>query len=260
MDDILQQVKTFISPLSFDAHKGEGGRVGVIGGSRDYSGAPFYSAISALKTGADLSHIFCCESASSAIKSYSPEVIVHPYLIENNDVDPASRSERSKHAVEDVRAWFQGIRVFVIGPGLGRDSLVWKTVSEIVEQAKGEGIPLVIDGDGINMICENLDLIRGYNKVVLTPNVVEFKRLCSKVFEEKEKRENGDLKDLCNRLGNITVVLKSKEDLICNGENEPVKCKEEGSPRRCGGQGDILTGVLATFLGWASEWEKKQEK
>src|SRR4051812_19059908 len=58
--------------------KGDNGVVGVIGGSLEYTGAPFYSAVSALKSGADLAHIFCHKEAATAIKSYSPEIIVHP--------------------------------------------------------------------------------------------------------------------------------------------------------------------------------------
>ena len=56
------------------------GRVGIIGGSFEYTGAPFYAGMAALKTGADLCHIFCAEEAAIPLKSYSPELIVHPFL------------------------------------------------------------------------------------------------------------------------------------------------------------------------------------
>ena len=46
-----------------------------------HSGAPYYAAISSLKAGADLSHVYCMEAAASVIKSYSPELIVHPVLV-----------------------------------------------------------------------------------------------------------------------------------------------------------------------------------
>ena len=45
-----------------------------------FLGAPYYAAISSLKAGADLSHVYCLEAAASVIKSYSPELIVHPVL------------------------------------------------------------------------------------------------------------------------------------------------------------------------------------
>lgn len=49
-----------------------------MGGSFEYTGAPYYSAMAALKMGADLAHIFCSRDAAGPIKTYSPELIVHP--------------------------------------------------------------------------------------------------------------------------------------------------------------------------------------
>lgn len=64
--------------LSQIKHKGDNGRIGVIGGSFEFTGAPYFTAMSSLKSGGDLAHIFCAKSAAIAIKSYSPEIIVHP--------------------------------------------------------------------------------------------------------------------------------------------------------------------------------------
>lgn len=69
-------VRNIIPPLSHADHKGSMGRIGVIGGSADYTGAPFYAADSALKFGADLSFVFCSKEASTPIKCYSPELMV----------------------------------------------------------------------------------------------------------------------------------------------------------------------------------------
>jgi ATP-dependent NAD(P)H-hydrate dehydratase len=46
---------------TLDRHltKGKNGKVGIVGGSKDYTGAPYYAAVSSLKSGADISHIFC---------------------------------------------------------------------------------------------------------------------------------------------------------------------------------------------------------
>jgi len=83
--------------------------VGVIGGCLEYTGAPYFAAISAMKLvserlfktsvitdemtphqlsqGADLSHIFCETSAAVPIKSYSPDLIVHPVLPSTSSVE-----------------------------------------------------------------------------------------------------------------------------------------------------------------------------
>ena len=76
----VQYAKKFlVPPLTHANHKGQHGRIGIIGGSVDYSGAPFYAAQSALRFGADLSFVFCAKQAAGPIKSYSPELMVFPF-------------------------------------------------------------------------------------------------------------------------------------------------------------------------------------
>ena len=67
-----------ILPLTQHSHKGSSGRIGVLGGCAQYTGAPYYAAMSSLKTGADLAYVFCAEEASVPIKCYSPELLVSP--------------------------------------------------------------------------------------------------------------------------------------------------------------------------------------
>lgn len=74
-DDLLDSC---ILPLSSEAHKGSSGRIGILGGSERYTGAPYYAGMAALHVGSDLAFVFCAEEASLAIKSYSPELMVAP--------------------------------------------------------------------------------------------------------------------------------------------------------------------------------------
>ena len=65
-------------PLSHFTRKGESGWVAVLGGSEEYIGGPYFSAISALRTGADLAHIFTpVKEAIVPLKSYTPDLVVH---------------------------------------------------------------------------------------------------------------------------------------------------------------------------------------
>jgi ATP-dependent NAD(P)H-hydrate dehydratase len=61
-------VRAALPPLSNSLRKGQSGRVGVVGGSLEYTGAPFFSAFAALRCGADLAHVFCPPAAANAIK------------------------------------------------------------------------------------------------------------------------------------------------------------------------------------------------
>lgn len=67
-----------------------------------YTGAPYFSAISALKTGADLVHVFCEREAGQVIKAYSPELIVHPVL-------------DTEYVMEEIDQWLPRFHCVVLG-------------------------------------------------------------------------------------------------------------------------------------------------
>jgi ATP-dependent NAD(P)H-hydrate dehydratase len=99
--------------------------------------------------GADLAHVFCTAGAATVIKSYSPELIVHPVLHESYDtgeLGEEDRTEVKEKVMEEVGKWLERFDCIVIGPGLGRDSLLLDCVAEIIVKAKALNIPLVLDG------------------------------------------------------------------------------------------------------------------
>lgn len=90
--------------LTGKLRKGDSGKVGVIGGAPEYTGAPYFSSITAMKIGADLSYVFCHPDASVVIKSYSPELIVHP-----------------TQDFERIESTLGRLDALVFGPGIGRE-------------------------------------------------------------------------------------------------------------------------------------------
>ena len=77
----LRKIYLEIMPkLSLNKHKRQDGRICIIGGSAEYTGAPYFAAISVLRGGGDLLHVICDYNAGNSIKSYGPEIIVEPYL------------------------------------------------------------------------------------------------------------------------------------------------------------------------------------
>ncbi|CAL1532462.1 unnamed protein product [Lymnaea stagnalis] len=236
---LLEAVKSFIPQLEYGMHKGQAGRVAVIGGCQEYTGAPYFASITALKLGADLSHVFCTVDAATVIKSYSPELIVHPLL---------DRSD----AVAGILEWLPRFHSLIIGPGLGRDEKIIRVVSEVIEKAKEQKLPLVIDADGLFLVTQDPSIISGYTNAVLTPNIAEFSRLYKKVVGRDPDPDTPivTVTELSRKLGHVTILQKGPHDIITDGENVLV-CSETGSPRRCGGQGDLLSGSLGVFLFWA---------
>ncbi|CAN6450508.1 unnamed protein product [Victoria cruziana] len=245
---ILRKITPDLEP---GRYKGQAGKIAVIGGCREYTGAPYFAAISALKIGADLSHVFCTKDAATVIKSYSPELIVHPVLEESYNTRDDEKELTSKKVLAEVAKWMTRFDCLVVGPGLGRDPFLMECVSEIIAAARHSKIPIVVDGDGLFLVTDNLELIRGYPLAVLTPNVNEYKRLVEKVFGGEVNCKDGldQLQLLAQRIG-VTILQKGNSDIITDGRSVTV-VNIFGSPRRCGGQGDILSGSVAVFSSWA---------
>ncbi|KAL8605695.1 hypothetical protein ACOMHN_064832 [Nucella lapillus] len=250
LTDLQNMVRSVIPPLTTDLHKGQAGRIGIIGGCQEYTEAPYFAAISALRAGADLSHVFCTRDAASVIKSYSPELIVHPILDGEN-------------AVSEFEKWLPRLHTLVVGPGLGRDPEILKTVAVVINSAKGRNIPLVIDADGLFLITEFPNLVAQYETAILTPNAIEFKRLFEKVTGERLNQSRSDLiastKNLAQKLGHVTVLRKGLEDIVSDGITV-ILCSTDGSPRRCGGQGDVLSGSVAAFYNWSLQKHKARSE
>jgi len=257
--------KNLIPPMTDENHKGSSGRVGVLGGSERYTGAPYYAAMASLKVGADLSFVFCAQEASVPIKCYSPELMVAPVYNAKEFEDALSlEGENGKHEqdrlvdsmVKNVVSLFNRMHVLIIGPGLGRCPLVLRATAEIIKLAKEQNLPLVIDADGLFLLTLEPyhDLLNGYENVILTPNAMEMRRLSS-----VDSQKNGS-DPLLHLNGNV-IVQKGKHDIIST--NLPslisMECHEKGGLKRSGGIGDILAGSMGTFLAWNNILSKKQQ-
>ena len=256
-------------------HKGQAGKIGVVGGCSEYTGAPYFAAMSALRMGADLAHVFCAEGAGQVIKSYSPELIVHPYLREGIKEVTVTVDGEAVHAVtydeeavfeamERVTPWLHRMDALVVGPGLGRDPTMSEIAKRIIAHAHERDVPLVIDADGLRVLMEDQGLIRE-GHVVLTPNKAELDRFSAQIASSR-----GDppptttiarARYVTSQLDGPVVVAKGEVDIIASDVifdgaisyiPSYLVCDEPGSPRRCGGQGDVLAGAIAVFLAWAT--------
>ena len=290
--DIISIKKEIIKPLSVNSKKGSNGCVATIGGSLEYTGAPYYSAISSLKAGSDLSHVFCHIESAIPIKSYSPELIVHPgFDVSTNEV-----------LIKKTERWFKSMNSILIGPGLGRESEVEKIFvkfSECIYDLKN--IPLIYDADGVwfwvdinlkNDCDKNiLEKINNNDKLIMTPNFTEFEKMCKilgdnfnkdnieeqiKFIEEiYENNKNDIIKindflnnekykkiflneiNLCNRFNNnFILVKKGKCDIITDGK-ELYIVKNKGSLKRTGGIGDLLSGLINCYCGMINQQYKE---
>lgn len=180
--------------------------------------------------------------------------MVHPLMRQSAN---ASESDSASNIAKGIIEMLPRLHVLVIGPGLGRDKLMQETVAKVIEAAKEQKMPFVLDADGLLLVQTKPELVKGYKECILTPNVVEFGRLCKAMEIETEGLDGGEgAKKLAKALGGVTVVQKGSKDYISNGEYTFVS-DLEGGLKRSGGQGDTLTGSLATFLGWRKAYLDK---
>jgi ATP-dependent NAD(P)H-hydrate dehydratase len=85
--ELFAKIKSIFPSLAEDSKKGQNGKVAVVGGSYEFSGPPYYAAMATLRVGTDMAHIFCPKTSATAIKSYSPDLIVHPIFDIEQEVE-----------------------------------------------------------------------------------------------------------------------------------------------------------------------------
>jgi ATP-dependent NAD(P)H-hydrate dehydratase len=155
------------------------------------------------------------------------------------------------------------LHVLVIGPGLGRDPLMQDTVAHVIRAARERGMPVVLDADALLVVQKDPALVRGYTGAVLTPNVVEFGRLCKALnIDVPDSPETQRVERMAQALEGVTIIQKGGKDYISNGK-VTLTVDLQGGKKRSGGQGDTLTGSVATFFGWRKAyhdglWEVKE--
>jgi len=136
-------------------------------------------------------------------------------------------------------------------------------ISIVIDKCKVHNIPIVIDADGLWHLTNNPNVIRGYKKAVLTPNAMEFSRLVHSVLKRGEVApavhpDPSAVMEVSQALGGVTIVHKGSSDVISNG-TWTEQCSQDGCPRRCGGQGDLLSGSLSVFLFWALKQQQHEQ-
>jgi ATP-dependent NAD(P)H-hydrate dehydratase len=198
------------------------------------------------------SHVICEPTAAAVIKTYSPNLMVHPYMRQSKNLESA---ESLDSITARIIAMLDRLHVLVIGPGLGRDSLMQETCARVITEARRRNIAFVLDADGLYLVQTRPELIHGYKECILTPNVVEFARLAKSQNLAPTSSSEGeeDQKDACaalaRALGGVTILQKGPYDTISNGTTTLLSAGP-GGLKRSGGQGDTLTGCLATLLAW----------
>jgi NAD(P)H-hydrate epimerase len=234
-----------LAPRATDSHKGDFGRVLVLGGSRGMAGAPALAGVAALRSGAGLVTIATAASVQATVAAFNPCYMTVP-LVDDDDgvIDLAN--------VMDLSAAGDHFDVWAVGPGLGRSEGVAELAARLYRDVPR---PMVVDADGLNGLAMALRrnpkaLDKPAGPRLLTPHPGEFARLAGGEARGGVGERAELVAQLCRRdtTGQMVVVLKGHESIVCDGGRFAVN-RTGNSGLATGGTGDCLTGVTAALLG-----------
>jgi NAD(P)H-hydrate epimerase len=231
-----------------DAHKGTFGRVLILGGSRNYIGAPALAANAALRSGAGLVTMAIPRSVQPVIAPLAWCATSMPLAEDERGV----LSDKAMPGLIDAAIRQRTYNVVAVGPGLGD----CKAISAFIVELNRAKIPCLIDADALNRLSETSweGLLNG--PCVITPHVGELSRLMGvNGAEIQADREGKSLSAAAKMRGNCSAdqngesvcLLKGHDTVVTDGERFYINTT--GNPGMAtGGSGDVLTGVIAGLM------------
>ena len=223
------------------SHKGNNGRLLIVGGSKDYSGAPAIAGMAAIGAGADLVYVATPQKSAEAIKSTSPDLIVKS--LEGDKL--------SLNHADEIIELSQSVDAVLIGPGSGIDEDTAKLFNVLAAKIKK---PIVFDADALKQV--ELKLIKNREDIILTPHIFEFKSFFNISDDLKLDIDSYDFDKVDENITEFqqisrqikgTVIVKGQYDLILSGTKFRIN-KSGNSGMTVGGTGDALAGICASLL------------
>lgn len=208
------------------AHKGNFGRVLIIAGSKGFSGAAYISTESAVKSGAGLVTLACRENIQDIMSSKLVEAMT-------------LRLEETKKLANSI----EKSDSIGIGPGMGNNDVTLSILKEVIDKCRNV---VVIDADGINVLSNNLDLLKNKKcNVIITPHPGEMSRITGLSVGEIENNRVDVAKKFAREYG-VILVLKGYNTVITDGFFTAIN-STGNSAMASGGMGDCLTGIITSL-------------
>lgn len=217
-----EDLTRWLMPRDPCSHKGDNGRLLIIGGDHGLSGAIRMTGEAALRTGAGLVRILTRESNIGSLLSARPELMVESL----ND--------------DSVRQGLDWADVVVIGPGMGQTD--WgKNALRIAENCTK---PMLWDADALNLLAINPQ--KRHNRII-TPHPGEAARLLNINTGVIEKDRVVAARDIIKRYGGV-VVLKGAGTLVADASGHMALADVGNAGMASGGMGDLLSGIIGGLL------------
>ena len=217
-----------------DSNKGDYGKILIIAGSKNMSGAAYFSGKAAYTVGAGLVRILTEEANRIILQTQLPQAMISVW------------EEMTNEQLEDIINWADAV---VIGPGIGTRGEMKIRMEKVLSMVKS---PMLIDADGLNLLAsEDMWYDKLSKHVIVTPHMAEMSRLTGKsIYDLKEDRAFSAETYAKNR--ELVCVLKDSSTVITNGEL--ICFNQTGNHGMAtGGSGDVLSGVIGALLGMGME-------
>ena len=232
-----QQAKKLLPQRIPYGHKGTFGKIISVCGSENYIGAAGISALSAMRTGVGLFELCTPKAVISAISSKIFECTYSAMETDNNGFMTSANAEKILEKCKKASC-------LLIGCGLGHTKETEKLIAELVEKSP---CPVVLDADGINSLCPNIDVLyKTKSQVILTPHPAELARLCGCETNEILTNRLEFVRQLSEKY-NVTVLAKGAETLAVY-RNKAILIDRGNTALSKGGSGDMLAGITASFV------------
>ena len=215
-------------------HKGDAGKLLLVGGAPGMLGALVLTGNAALHLGAGWTILEALDPAASVALNEHPELMIKAASAQPTAALIANNPD-----------------LIAIGPGLGNSPLAYDWVSACLDFPQ---IPLVIDADALNLIASHkafLEALQKRNQLfsglsVITPHPGEAARLLKQSTEQVQQHRPESIQRLVELTGSI-VVLKGQHTLIQSLQHECLQCNQGNPGMGTGGMGDVLTGSIAAL-------------
>ena len=221
------------------AHKGNFGHVFILAGSSGLSGAAVLSCHAALRSGAGLITLGVPKGINNTIiKIKPPEVMTKP-------LPQTSKGTIAANAFLGIKSFLKDKDILVVGPGLSQNKSTQSLIRRLISSVDK---PMVIDADGLNALAGHLDILCKIKAtVVFTPHPGEMARLIRKSVSFVQKNRKKVAKDFARKYNSI-IILKGHKTIVANKDGK-IYINKTGNPGMAtAGSGDVLTGIVASFL------------
>ncbi len=229
---------SLVKKRPINSHKGTFGTLVAITGSDRFPGASNISCLAALRSGVGLVKVFSTESACRSLACNAIEATLVPCP---SDADGFMLPVGCM--TEEIIRSLGRASAVLIGCGLGKTEGTFKILETVIENAN---CPIIIDADGINLVCTRIELLRkARTEVILTPHPAELSRLAGVSLDEAIRKRYQIARQLSNKFG-ITVAAKSCATIIVSRQGSSVTMFGNDGLAK-GGSGDLLAGLTASF-------------